>query len=381
MNKKELGIYVHIPFCVRKCYYCDFISYTNKEELVSDYINALIKELKERLINVKKENCLITTIYIGGGTPSYIDSKYIVNIIETIKEMCEITKETEITIEVNPGTVTNEKLEDYIKCGVNRISIGLQSANNQILKQIGRIHTYEQFLETYKLARKAGFKNINIDLMLALPNQTIDILNDSLNKVIKLNPEHISVYSLILEEGTVLNTLVENEKVVLPNEDIERKMYWMVKKELEKNGYEHYEISNFAKKGYISKHNFNCWNQEEYMGFGVAAHSYTKNMRYSNTENLQKYLKAFTENTNIVTIHEKQQNEDKQKEYMLLGLRKLEGIKISEFKNKFVQNPIYLYRKELEKLVKEELVEIEGDNIKLTNKGLDLANVVFSEFV
>lgn len=381
MSKKELGIYVHIPFCMQKCYYCDFISYANKKEVISNYINVLKKEITTVGAGLVSLLTPITTIYIGGGTPSYIDSKYIISIIKTIKETFKVKENAEITIEVNPGTVTKEKLEDYIKCGINRLSIGLQSTDNNLLKQIGRIHTYEQFLDTYKLAKEVGFKNINVDLMLALPNQTIDILKDSLSKVIKLNLEHISVYSLILEEGTLLHKLVKNKKLTLPDEDTERNMYWLVKKELEENGYKHYEISNFAKSGYASKHNLNCWNQEEYIGFGLAAHSYINNTRYSNTENLQEYLNAFEKNTNIVTIHEKQETEDKQKEYMMLGLRKIDGIKISDFKNKFVQNPLYLFRKELNNLVSEELIEIDGDSIKLTNKGLDLANVVFSEFV
>ena len=230
-----------------------------------------------------------------------------------------------------------------------------------------------------------GFNNINVDLMLALPNQTIKDLEDSLNKVIMLKPEHISVYSLILEEKTKLYDLVESGKLELLDESIERNMYWKVKNILEQNGYKHYEISNFAKQGYESKHNLNCWNQEEYLGMGVAAHSYLNSKRYSNTENLEQYINKLLEEegikNDIVTVHEEQTLEDKQKEYMLLGLRKIEGVKISDFKNKFVQNPIYVCRKELDKLVKEDLIQVEDNNIKLTKKGLDLANLVFEEFV
>lgn len=371
---------MHIPFCMQKCYYCDFISYANKKEVISNYIDVLKKEITTVGAGLVSLLTPITTIYIGGGTPSYIDSNYIVSIIDTIKKTFKVEEDAEITIEVNPGTVTKEKLEDYISCGINRLSIGLQSTDNNLLKEIGRIHTYEQFLDTYKLAKEVGFKNINVDLMLALPNQTIDILKDSLSKVIKLNPEHISVYSLILEEGTYLCNLVESKKITLPDENTERNMYWLVKKELEKSGYKHYEISNFAKSGYVSKHNLNCWNQEEYIGFGLAAHSYVNNTRYSNTESMREYLN-FNKKSEIMTIHEKQNIQDKQKEYMMLGLRKIDGVQISEFKNKFVQNPLYLFRKELDKLVREELIEIDGDSIKLTNKGLDLANIVFSEFV
>ena len=383
MDKNEIGIYIHIPFCMKKCFYCDFVSYANKEDMIEKYIKALEKEIK---IKAEENKLLkINTIYIGGGTPSFIDSKHIVYIINAIKESFNVKENAEITIEVNPGTVTKNKLEDYIKCGINRISIGLQTTNNELLKQIGRIHTYEQFLETYNLIRMVGFNNINVDLMLALPNQTIKDLEDSLNKVIMLKPEHISVYSLILEEKTKLYDLVESGKLELLDESIERNMYWKVKNILEQNGYKHYGISNFAKQGYESKHNLNCWNQEEYLGMGVAAHSYLNSKRYSNTENLEQYINKLLEEegikNDIVTVHEEQTLEDKQKEYMLLGLRKIEGVKISDFKNKFVQNPIYVCRKELDKLVKEDLIQVEENNIKLTKKGLDLANLVFEEFV
>ena len=383
MDKNEIGIYIHIPFCMKKCFYCDFVSYANKEDMIEKYIKALEKEIK---IKAEENKLLkINTIYIGGGTPSFIDSKHIVYIINAIKESFNVKENAEITIEVNPGTVTKNKLEDYIKCGINRISIGLQTTNNELLKQIGRIHTYEQFLETYNLIRMVGFNNINVDLMLALPNQTIKDLEDSLNKVIMLKPEHISVYSLILEEKTKLYDLVESGKLELLDESIERNMYWKVKNILEQNGYKHYEISNFAKQGYESKHNLNCWNQDEYLGMGVAAHSYLNNKRYSNTENLEQYINKLLDEegikNDIVTVHEEQTLEDKQKEYMLLGLRKIEGVKISDFKNKFVQNPIYIFRKELDKLVKEDLIQVEDNNIKLTKKGLDLANLVFEEFV
>ena len=374
----ELGIYVHIPFCAKKCYYCDFISFPNREERINDYIEALKKEIEcvgEGPVPAKKNsnksnanvegvglvppqensNKLnanvvgadalepaqypeVTTIYIGGGTPSFIDAKYIVDIIKTIKENFVVSKEAEITLEVNPGTVTKEKLEKYKKNGVNRLSIGLQSTDNSLLKQIGRIHTYEQFLDTYNLARKVGFKNINVDLMLALPNQTINLLEDSVEKVIHLNPEHISVYSLILEEGTKLFDLVKNKELNLLDDELEREMYWKVKEKLEQSGYKHYEISNYAKKGYESKHNMNCWKQEEYIGIGLAAHSYINGVRYSNTEDIDKYINTYKlgkNNKDVITIHEKQNSMDKQREYMILGLRKIEGVKISVFKNRF----------------------------------------------
>lgn len=374
---KEIGIYIHIPFCIKKCEYCDFVSYCNKEKYVPQYINALKKEIKN---NINKEY-KITTIYIGGGTPSSIEENYIADIIETIKlnmndENLKEFKNVEVTIEVNPGTVTEKKLETYKEIGINRLSIGLQETHDELLKSIGRIHTYEEFLKTYNLARKIGFNNINVDLMIALPNQTIQDIKENLEKIIKLNPEHISVYSLILEEGTPFYNKYNENKIRLPDEELERNMYWYVKNTLENNGYIHYEISNFSKKGFESKHNMNCWNQEEYLGFGVAAHSYNNKIRYSNTNSIEEYIKGSNK-----IIHEKQTLEDMQKEYMLLGLRKIEGINIQKFKNKFAQNPIFIFKGQLSKLVDEELIIVDGNEIKLTNKGLDLANIVWEEFV
>lgn len=389
MRRKQIGLYIHIPFCKQKCSYCDFCSYAEKQDLISKYIKCLLQEIKEvgsnnraDFENEKDDLFSVKTIYIGGGTPSLIESKYIVQIMEEIKSNFELDENAEITIEVNPGTVTLEKLEDYNKVGINRLSIGLQSTHEHLLKEIGRIHTYLDFLDTFRFAREAGFENINVDLMIGLPNQTLAEVQDSIEEIVSMEPEHISVYSLILEEGTPLFKKVE-EGLKLPDEELERKMYWTVKRILEANGYNHYEISNFAKQGYESKHNLDCWNQKEYIGFGVAAHSYTNGIRYSNIENLEQYIKNYEEDKteeNLV-FHEKQDMEAMQKEYMLLGLRKIDGVSIQEFKIKFVANPVFLYHDKLEKLVNEELVEIDGDQIKLTNKGLDLANIVWEEFI
>ena len=377
IKNNEIGVYVHIPFCKKKCDYCDFISYCNKDNLIEDYVQAVKAEIQTQ--NIKPE---ITTIYIGGGTPSYIDSKYIIEILEKIKEK-NVSSNAEITIEVNPGTVTKEKLEDYIKNGINRISIGLQTTNDELLKQIGRIHSFTQFLETYKLAKKVGFKNINVDLILGLPNQRIKDLKESLEQIIKLKPKHISVYSLIVEDGTPIANKIEKGEMQLPDEELERNMYWFVKNTLELNGFIHYEISNFAKKGYESKHNLNCWNQKEYIGIGASAHSYRDITRYSNTENIEEYIENVNNgnfNRNKI-IHEIQKEDDAKKEFMLLGLRKIKGVDINQFKNKFGDNPIYLFRNELKKLTDERLLIIDNNNIRLTNKGLDLANLVWEEFI
>ena len=379
----EIGIYVHIPFCKQKCYYCDFVSYSNKCSEVKEYIESLKKEIEE----FDFSNYKVTSIYIGGGTPSYIDSIYIVEILSELKEKlkCNLIefKDIEITIEVNPGTVDTKKLNDYKKSGINRLSIGLQSTKNDILKKIGRIHTYQEFLEIYKLARETGFKNINIDLMIGIPGQKIGDLKNTLQDIIKLEPEHISVYSLIIEENTPIEKMLENGEIKLPDEDLERNMYWYVKNTLELNGYNHYEISNFAKLGKESRHNLNCWNQEEYIGFGVAAHSYLNGIRFSNTINVEEYIQHIENNRKEenIQIEESQSLEDKKNEFMMLGFRKIQGVDIARFKEKFIDNPIFLYRENLNKLVEEGLIEVDLNHIKLTNKGIDLANLVFEEFV
>ena len=372
---KEIGIYIHIPFCKQKCLYCDFVSFANKEEFQKKYVEAMIQEI----YNWKSENkdYKAKTIYIGGGTPSYIDSKYIIEILKNIGEA------KSAAIEVNPGTITKQKLIDYKNAGVNRLSIGLQSTDNNLLKQIGRIHDYNQFLETYNLARKVGFDNINIDLMIGLPNQSISNIKESLEKICNLNPEHISVYSLIVEENTPMQKLIEKGEFKLPDEEAERQMYWYVKDFLELKGYKHYEISNYAKPGFESEHNMDCWEQKEYIGFGVAAHSYIDNKRFCNTSNIEEYILncqncEFEKN---IEIQEIQNNEDKIREYMILGLRKIDGISIQKFEKIFNKNPIMLFKNELNKLFNKKLIIIDGDIIKLSNKGLDFANLVWEEFI
>lgn len=381
--KNNFGIYIHIPFCKRKCSYCDFISFCDKDNLIENYIKALKKEIDE--FDFSKN--IVTTIYIGGGTPSYIKAEYIAEILDLLRKKLVNNKinfeDTEITIEVNPGTVTKEKLETYKKSGVNRLSIGLQSTKNRLLKQIGRIHTYEEFLDTYNLAKEVGFDNINVDLMIALPNQKIEDIKESLEKVVDLNPNHISVYSLIVEERTLISKWLDEGKIALPSDEEERRMYWYVKDFLEFHGYNHYEISNFSKKKKESKHNLNCWNQEEYVGFGIASHSYIDGVRFCNTSNLDEYIENINNNNldKNREIEERQTKEDKEKEFMMLGFRKIEGVDISRFKEKYQENPLYLFRRELDKLVSEGLIEVDLNNIKLTNKGLDLANLVFEKFI
>lgn len=434
MEIKEIGLYIHIPFCKHKCYYCDFVSYANKKKFFKKYVECVKKEIEKyaRENRIMSEHGLepkyvIKTIYIGGGTPSLIDDEYIEDILKTVRENFEITSnlaedyttqdkeiknckekkkeigkeknnknlensfekqqnynsQIETTIEVNPGTVTKEKLQKYLECGINRLSIGLQAVQDNLLKEIGRIHTFEDFQNVYKWAREVGFENINVDLMIGLPNQTLDDVKESTKKVIALKPEHISVYSLILEENTKLEDLVIKGKLKLPADEIERKMYWYVKKALEKHKYIHYEISNFARPGFESKHNSDCWNQNEYIGIGAAASSFMNNARYENTSDLEEYISNIEndkQNKNI-QLQELLNDESKIDEYMMLSLRKISGVNITEFKRKFNQNPIIRYNKILEKLIKEELIEIDGNNIRLSSKGIDLANLVWEEFI
>ena len=427
----ELGIYVHIPFCVKKCDYCDFISYSNCFDMQERYVEKLLEEIEENK-NLLRNN-FISTIYIGGGTPSAIKPELIKKILDKIYDVAGIEIEKnkgtsnggkkvignempdkkgkiEITIEVNPGTTTKNNLQMYKNCGINRLSIGLQSTDDVILKEIGRIHNYEQFLDTYKWAAEAGFENINVDLMLGLPGQDIGILKNSLENVVNLKPEpkHISVYSLIVEENTKIEQRIDSGELSLPDDEEERRQYHYMKNFLELNGYKHYEISNFAKPGFESKHNMNCWEQKQYVGFGVAASSYVKGVRYANTTDLKEYLNVdkSKKNRNVESMENKIKNENKigkenekvgfkkvriieeiqnkldmEKEFMMLGLRKLDGISISKFEQKFGENPIYLFRNELQKLVEEDLLEVDLDDIKLTSKGLDLANLVWEEFV
>ncbi len=377
---ERFGIYIHIPFCVKKCSYCDFVSFCSDEKTWEQYTNAVVCEIENKKIENPKK---VTTIYIGGGTPSLIPENYIVKIINTVKSRFKIEESAEITIEVNPGTVTEKKLVAYKNVGINRISIGLQSAEDRILKLIGRIHNYQTFLSTYNLTRNIGFENINVDLMLAIPTQTKGELLNTLNKVIELKPNHISLYSLIVEENTEIKKALEVGKLEYVDEKVEREMYWKTKRILEKNGYFHYEISNFAKRGFESKHNMDCWNQEEYIGFGIAAHSYINNKRFSNISNLEEYIKNINEENfeKNIELHESQTKQDKMKEYMIIGLRKIDGISISEFERRFRISPLFYFRFEIDKLVKENLLEVDLDYIKLTKKGLDFANIVFEEFI
>lgn len=375
MENKEFSIYIHIPFCISKCNYCDFNSFSNCDELIDKYIEKLIEDIQLSKY-FSDENNICKTIYIGGGTPSYINEKYIKQILETIKNKYNIDKDVEITIECNPSSINEDKLKTYFDIGINRISIGLQSTNNSILKIIGRKHTFEMFLEKYNLVRKIGFNNINVDLMIGLPTQTlIDIKND-LEKVISLKPTHISSYSLIIYENTKIYDDIYINKYSIPSDEEERSMYYLLQDNLKEAGYNQYEISNFSKPGYESKHNTMCWKQKEYIGFGAGAHSFIQNKRMYFEENINKYI-----NSKKMIIEEILSKKDLMKEYMIIGFRMLDGINKKEFEIKFKEKVDEVFEEEIKKLSNLELISVTNNNIKLTKKGIDFANIVWEEFI
>lgn len=401
---KKLGIYIHIPFCVRKCDYCDFLSAPSDEDTMERYVKALEKEIK--FSREKMKEYLVDTVFIGGGTPSILDAKLIHRIMEVLKNNCNLSQESEITIECNPGTVTEEKLILYKNAGINRLSFGLQSTKDEELKSIGRIHNYAQFLESYRMARICGFDNINVDLMSALPGQNEQSYKETLEKIIGLNPEHISAYSLIVEEGTALKKRVESAgaigKKILPDEEEERKMYYMTKKLLGKAGYDRYEISNYAKPGYECRHNMGYWKRKEYLGFGIGAASLHKEERYNNVTDINLYmdklLKVDVSHINpadnscgrvseryiMDAIEENRQKlsvEEQMEEFMFLGLRMMEGVLTKVFEEKFGKKYEEVYGQISDKLMEQGLLEQDGDYIRLTERGIDISNYVMSEFL
>ena len=374
-NKKSLSLYIHIPFCKQKCFYCDFPSYARLEDLKEDYVKALCKEIKNKASKYR-----IKSIFIGGGTPSYLNEDEIEQILNKISKL-DLEDNIEFTMECNPGTLTEEKLKIMLKGGVNRISMGLQAVQNSILKEIGRIHTFKVFEENYNLAREIGFKNINVDLMFGLPNQSIEEWEESLRKIASLKPEHISAYSLIIEEDTGFYKLWENNKLLLPNEEEERIMYSKTKATLASYGYKQYEISNYAKEGYECYHNKVYWKCEEYLGLGSASSSFINERRIKNIEDVKTYIERINKNESIIDEVIENKNKDNIEEFIFMGLRMLEGINLSEFKNKFNTNIEDIYKEVIEKNIKNNLLIIENNRLKLTSKGIELSNSVMSDFI
>lgn len=380
---KELELYLHIPFCVKKCNYCDFLSASAGEETRAAYVDALLEEIRGF---DEPEDYEVVTVFFGGGTPSILPGQAIFRIMEALREKFSFRKGAEITLEANPGTVDKEKLSFYKKAGINRLSFGLQSADAEELKKLGRIHTWEKFLESFQLAREAGFSNINVDLMSALPGQTKESWEKTLRQVLALQPEHISAYSLIIEEGTPFYQLYEKdverrdageEPELIPSEEEERAMYEATGRILKEQGYLHYEISNYAKPGRECCHNLGYWQRRDYLGFGLGASTLLNPVRYKNTEDLEAYLGGDFSKKEFFVLTKDNQIE----ETMFLGLRVLEGVSKEQFREQFSCELRVVYRKELEKLEKEGLLEEEGDFVRLTSRGIDLSNPVLAEFL
>lgn len=410
-NNKNLELYIHTPFCVKKCDYCDFLSFPGDSRTQMQYVHGLLQEI--RFYGEQMGEYAVPTIYIGGGTPSWLEPELMTAVMDQVFSSFHVLPDAEVTLECNPGTVTADKLAAYCKAGFNRLSIGLQSVHNDELKDLGRIHTYEQFLKTYVLARNAEFSNINVDLISGLPRQTLEIFMDTLQQVVRLKPEHVSCYTLIVEKGTPFYEKYKFDAVaqqagirteILPNED---EMYRITKATqdiLKGAGYEQYEISNFAKPGYACRHNIGYWTRENYLGLGLGAASLIENVRYSNTRDLYEYMdicgklqllppEAFageqdTGNpegsffgSNLHVSADIISRKEQMEEFMFLGLRMNEGVKRADFERNFGVPIEAVYLEVLEKLKHQELIEMREGRIALTDRGMDLGNYVMAKFL
>lgn len=374
---KKLGLYIHIPFCQRKCNYCDFLSAPATKQVQNAYMETLQKEIREKATEYREWS--VDTVFIGGGTPTSVSYEMLVEMVETVKAEFCLENGCEITMECNPGTVTLEALKAYRSVGINRLSIGLQSTDDELLKKLGRIHNYEEFSETYRWAREAGFDNINVDIMSALPNQTLEQYEETLQKVVSLGVEHISAYSLIVEEGTPFFDWYEQDKLMLPDEDTERQMYYKTKEVLEKAGYFHYEISNYAKKGFECLHNVRYWVRKPYLGLGLGASSFVEGERYKNVSDLNEYItdNGYRKKEDAELLSEREAME----EFMFLGLRLTKGVSKVQFKKEFGKAISVVYAEVIEELQRQQLIEEDEDRVWLTEYGVDVSNVVLSEFL
>ena len=392
-NKEELSLYIHIPFCVRKCGYCDFLSAPADEKARDRYVQALLMEI-ERYRGTETADRKIKTLYIGGGTPSTLSVKQLECIMQKIKCTFNFHGDMETSMEMNPGTASKEKCRALYQMGINRLSIGLQSTNDMELKTLGRIHSYEDFLNTYTWCREAGFQNINVDLMAALPYQTVESYTTGLRKIIRLAPEHISAYSLILEEGTPFYQKYNSGCYPLPDEEQERLMYRETEQILAQAGYERYEISNYAKKGYACRHNLVYWQGGDYLGLGLGSSSYMDDVRFHNTTDLDTYVNqgAYVEDREELSVQAKME------EFMFLGLRVMAGVSGTEFEKRFGKTMEDVYGDVLRKHEEEGLLQIERkedrkeaaepakgktniEKVMLTTNGVDVSNYVFADFL
>lgn len=370
----DISLYIHIPFCKQKCLYCDFTSYCGKESQMLSYSKALSTEID----NIKDKK--VKTIFIGGGTPTYLSLEGW-NILKKSIDKLQKSEDLEFTVESNPKTFDKEKLEILKSMGVNRISIGLQAWQNKHLKALGRIHTREEFLKSYNMAREVGFENINVDLMFGIPNQSFDEWKETLNEIIKLNPEHLSCYSLIIEEDTPFYNLYENQKINLPSEELERKMYWYTLKSLKEKGYHQYEISNFSKENKECRHNLVYWDLNEYIGCGVAAHSYSQGYRYNNSGKIEEYIKLIENNQSPIVEKVRNSLKSDIEEFIFMGLRKIKGISIEEFHKRFKKSIYELYSDVIAKHKSKGLIIEYNGYLFLSDKGVEVSNYIMSDFL
>lgn len=375
----KLGVYIHIPFCKKKCNYCDFVSGCYDHEMQKEYVNCLLFEIEN---NVYLKDSVVDTVFIGGGTPSIIDAKDIGRILNKLNECCKVETDAEISMESNPGTLTKEKLQAYKSFGINRLSMGLQSTDDEQLKVLGRIHTFDDFLRNFEDARMIGFSNINVDLMSAIPGQNVESFAKGLKIIKNLNPEHISIYSLIVEEGTPFY----NMKLDVCDEDDEREMVHLIP-EILGSDYSQYEISNYAKKGFECRHNIKYWKRDPYLGFGVAAASLVGeatpyNVRYKNTEVVNDYVNSIINNNCIpYSEHEKLTQEEMMSEYMILSLRMNSGSSRQKFTEMFGKDMFEVYKDVIDKHINEKLLLRDCDAIRLSVFGRDVCNYVLKDFM
>lgn len=380
---KRLSLYVHIPFCHKKCHYCDFLSAPPEKEMQKRYVEALLKEIK-REAEAYKAYC-IDTLFFGGGTPSILSAAETEEIMDTLRMSFFLKEAAEITMEVNPGTVDREKLKEYQKLGINRLSVGLQSANEKELKELGRIHTWQDFQKTWQRIRESGFTNVNIDVMSALPGQTMESYEDTLKKVLALEPEHLSAYSLIVEEGTPFFERFgtgQREEGRLPDEEADRRMYERTGEMLKEAGYERYEISNYSRPGYECLHNIGYWTGKEYLGLGLGASSLISHRRFSRETKLEAYIDKSLANESTVIWQQRLDEKEQMEEFMFLGLRLAKGVSQKAFAMRFNSSIEEIYGKQLQQLQKNGLIySPEADRLALTPKGIDVSNQVFVAFL
>lgn len=373
------GLYIHIPFCESKCYYCDFNSYSNKMDFTEKYIEYLLKEID--MYSHKLKEYKLETIFIGGGTPSAIHHKYIYRVLDYVYKKFNVDNLLEVSIEGNPNSLDYEKLKNYKSIGINRLSMGLQTLEDNLLKKIGRVHSTDDFYNSYNIARKVGFNNINIDVMFNLPGQSVENVINTLENLMKLDPEHISYYSLKLEEGTLFHKKYYDNLNELPSEDDERKMYYEGIKILGNSGYKHYEISNFAKNGFECKHNLVYWKLKPYLGIGLGSHSNLFNRRWGNKILFDDYYNDIDNNKTPIDEVEIIDNTMEMAEFVMLGLRLVDGVDKKEFKLRFTKNIKNVYGDLINKFSKDGLLLVDEERIALTEKGRDLSNLIFMELL